>query len=308
MKKRILMFILAVSMVLSLALGAAAEETKPEREPGQCGESLTWAFEDGTLTVTGEGAMDDYEDGGEPWHEHKNEVTTLVLKGGVTYIGAYAFKDYDGLKTVDFGDALYEIGPFAFSSCDGLTAVTMPASFKIFGERSFQSCKNLTVFHCEGKFPSFKESCLWAVYATIYYPAATPWSVTYIEQLEAAFKGRIEFLDSDGVDHFTPTEATEETVEETTEATTEPTVETAVETEEVTEAPTEMTTEATTEPTTIPTEESQAETIEELLPVQDEDQKGWIGLVIVAGVLAILCLGGLAFGKKNRRSGKFSRR
>ena len=167
MKKRILMFILAVSMVLSLALGAAAEETKPEREPGQCGESLTWAFEDGTLTVTGEGAMDDYEDGGEPWHEHKNEVTTLVLKGGVTYIGAYAFKDYDGLKTVDFGDALYEIGPFAFSSCDGLTAVTMPASFKIFGERSFQSCKNLTVFHCEGKFPSFKESCLWDTYGVI---------------------------------------------------------------------------------------------------------------------------------------------
>ena len=132
--------------------------------------------------------------------------------------------------------------------------------------------------------------------------------MTYIEQLENAFKGRIEFLDSDGVDHFTPTEATEEIIEETTEATTEPTVETAVETEEATEAPTEMTTEATTMPTTAPTEESQAETIEELLPVQEEGQKGWIGLVIVAGVLAMLCLGGLAFGSKNRKKGKFSRR
>ena len=70
------------------------------------------------------------------------------------------------------------------------------------------------------------------------------------------------------------------------------------------------TTEATTEATTETTEESLPETSEELAPVVEEkpESKGWIGLVIVAGVLAMLCLGGLAFGSKNRKKGKFSRR
>ena len=310
--QRIILIILALVMVLSIVapvvMAADTETTEaPVRGEFECGDDLTWNYGDGTLTISGSGAMDDYEEEG-PWAQYKKEITKVVLEGSVTYIGARAFNNYDAIEEVDFGTALKEIGEQAFRSCEGLTEIHLPKSFKIFGPESFTICSNLKEIHCSGSFPSFKESCLWAVYATIYYPAATPWSVTYIEQLENAFKGRIEFLDSDGVDHFTPTEATEETIEETTEATTEPTVETAVETEEATEATVEMTTEATTEPTAIPTEESQAETIEELLPVQDEDQKGWIGLVIVAGVLAILCLGGLAFGKKNRRSGKFSRR
>ena len=310
--QRIILIILALVMVLSIiapvVMAADVETTEAVvRGEFECGDDLTWNFGDGILTISGSGEMDDYEEDA-PWAEYKKEITHVVLEGDVTYIGKRAFNDYDAIEAVDFGTKLKEIGEQAFRFCEGLIEIHLPKSFKVFGPESFNSCTNLKEIHCEGSFPSFKESCLWAVYATIYYPAATPWSVTYIEQLETAFKGRIEFLDSEGVDHFTPTEATEETTEATTEATTEPTVETAVETEEVTEAPTEMTTEATTMPTTAPTEESQAETIEELLPVQEEGKKGWIGLVIVAGVLAMLCLGGLAFGSKNRKKGKFSRR
>ena len=307
--QRIIVIILAAVLLLSIVapvVMATDVETTEAKVRGEfeCGDDLVWSFADGTLTISGSGAMDDYE-GDAPWAAHKNEITKVVLEG-VTYVGAKAFNDYDAIKEVDFGSALYELGAQAFRSCEGLTTISMPKSFKIFGEESFNSCTNLKQIHCSGKFPSFKQNCLWAVYATIYYPAATPWSVSTIEQLENAFKGRIEFLDSDGVDHYIPTEATEEVTEESTEATTEPTVETAVETmEETTELVTEMTTEATTEIV-----EEIPETSEETLPavVEEEDQKGWIGLVIVGSVVVLLILGGLVFGGKKYRRGKFSKR
>jgi hypothetical protein len=84
---------MALVLVLTLlfgALPAAAAET------GTCGENLTWSYADGVLTVTGEGAMEDYLEGA-PWAHYQNEIHTLVFTGGVTYIGAYAFRDYDAL-------------------------------------------------------------------------------------------------------------------------------------------------------------------------------------------------------------------
>ena len=39
-------------------------ETEPVvRQPGQCGEDLYWSFAGGTLTITGSGKMDDFEEG-----------------------------------------------------------------------------------------------------------------------------------------------------------------------------------------------------------------------------------------------------
>ena len=317
--QRIIVIILAAVLLLSIvapvvmATEAETTETTEAKIRGEfeCGDDLVWSYKDGTLTISGTGEMDDYEEDA-PWAAYKKEITKVVLEG-VTYVGARAFNNYDAIEEVDFGSELYELGTQSFRSCEGLTSITLPATFKIFGEECFNTCTNLKEIHCNGKFPSFRQNCLWAVYATIYYPAANPWSVSLIEQLEAAFQGRIEFLASDGTDHYTPTEATEateEVTEETTEETTEPIVETAVDTEEVTEATTEVTTEATTEAATEATEESQLETIEELLPVEEKEpeSKGWSGLVIVGAVVFFLILGGLIFGGKKNKSGKFSRR
>ena len=41
---------------------------------------------------------------------------------------------------------------------------------------------------------------------------------------------------------------------------------------------------------------------------EEEGSKGWIGLVIVACVVFLLVLGGLTFGKKTSKKGRFSRR
>lgn len=298
MKLRFLSVFLAFMLVLGLVPGAAAtetteatEQTKPVRGEFECGDDLVWNYDDGVLTIRGSGAMDDYETEA-PWAKYKDDIEEVVLEG-VTYIGANAFKNYDELETVNFGSKLREIGAEAFRSCEGLEEIKLPASFKIFGESSFMGCTNLKKIHCSGNFPSFRLNSMWECYATIYYPAENPWQVELIEQLENAFHGRIEFIASDGTDHYVPTEATTAPTE--TEAPTEiPTEETTVPTEaptEVTEAPAETTVpETTAAPETQPTvQETEAQPQPTQSPV-DEEAKGLSNRVVLLGMGIALAL------------------
>lgn len=297
MKRRILLYILALNMLFSLALPAAAAQQ------GTCGDGLSWTYENGTLTISGEGEMDDYGLGA-PWDGYRDEIENLVLEG-VSYIGACAFRDYDALKTVDFGDDLYQIGQYAFDSCDGLTSISLPDTFKIFDEGCFQNCGNLTEIHCAGKFPTFRHNSMWDTAATIYYPAERPWSLELVGQLETAFKGRIEFRASDGTDPYVYTGPAEST--EATEAVTEPETEPATEPETeppVTEAEPEI-----TEAPTLPQTEPAEETLEPTVPAEPEepaDVSGiLIGLLIVIIVMTLVIIGALIFKAKSR-GGRFS--
>ena len=187
---------------------------------------------------------------------------------------------------------MYEIGAGAFYSCDGLTKIELPSTFKVFGEESFRNCPNLKEIHCSGRFPSFRLNCLWDTYTKIYFPAERPWSVELVIQLEEAFKGRIEFLASDGSDPYVPTEPTEATEptkatepEETTQPSTEPT-------QPVTEAtePVETTQPPVTEEMPAETEENQpTETgSSEVQPQQPENNSGWIILAVISGAVVLV--------------------
>ena len=156
MKKKWTLLLLALALVLSVAPGAAAAEVAANR----CGENLTWTYDAGVLTVTGEGAMEDYLEGA-PWAMYQNDIEKIVFEGGVTYIGAYAFRDYDALTQIDFGEAMVEVGMEAFRECDGLTSVTLPATLEIFGESCFEDCPNLLEVHCAGNFPTFRQDSFW---------------------------------------------------------------------------------------------------------------------------------------------------
>ena len=239
------------------------EATEPTKAPNYCGDAILWAFSDGTLTLTGTGKMDDFPNGA-PWAEHKDQIRTVIISGGITYIGAYSFSDYDKLTDVQFGKDVKEIGERAFFSCDGLTKVSLPASFKVFGPASFMGCSRLKEFHCAGVFPTFRQNCLWDTYAVIYFPASRPWSLKYIKELEEAFHGRIEFLASDGSDPYEPTEAPKETERPTEEPTTEP----------ATEATTEPVTDPTTEP---PTSEGATGEMTDLPGMEPENGHGGNG-------------------------------
>ena len=316
--KKCMILLLTVLCLLCAAIPAVfateTEGTNVSREPGYCGENMTWELKDGVLTISGDGMMDDFPENA-PWADRRDEIISIVFTGEVTYIGQRAFWDCDELLSVDFGDTLKELGTQAFISCDKLPVLYFPATFKVFGEGSLQSCPGLKEIYCAGRCPSFRLNCLWDTYLTIYYSAAQPWSESTIADLETAFKGRIDFQPAENVLPPEPTEPEEEVTEPTEESIepteTEPEV-TEIPTEEATEAPTEETaeTEATngvTEPeTTEPEPEPEpTEGTDDTQPEPEPEKKSgsWIGIVIIAGVLVIMAVGSLLFGKK----GKYSR-
>lgn len=297
MKKtlRLLCAALCILALLQLPFAYAADAE------GQTG-SFTWSLTDGVLTITGEGAMPDYPDG-TPWDAYKESITKVVFTGGVTYVGAYAFKDYDALKSVEFGDAMYELGKQSFYACDGLTVLKLPKTFKVFGEECLRHCANLKEIHDAGRPASFRLNCLWDTKVIIYYPAGQPWGLDYIKEMEGIFKGRIEFRASDGTDPYDPNAETTvaTTVPETTEAPTVPETTVAVETLPApTLPPATLPPQQTTPSTqTQPTEPSVTQ------PPKAEDEDGvsggpWVWLV-VAVFFALLAMTIPSFIKPKRR-------
>ena len=94
--------------------------TKPERTvktvSGTCGRDLTWTLEDGTLTVSGTGEMDNYmvvtEEGfvtgtTAPWEEML--IDTVIIEEGVTSVGDYAFASCYNLMYITIPDSITNI-------------------------------------------------------------------------------------------------------------------------------------------------------------------------------------------------------
>lgn len=311
MKKCILFVLFA--LLLTVPVSAT------EAPRGTCGEELAWILEGDTLTISGYGQMYDYVES-PPWYAYRDQIQKVVFAGEVSYVGAYAFEDYDHITAVDFGDHMHTLGIRAFSGCDGLTSISLPASFKVFGEESLRGCPNLKAIHCAGTFPSFKLNCLWQTEAKIYYPADKPWPLSLVKELEEAFSYRIEFLDSDGNDPYTPEETTEATEATEPTQTTETTGTTAPETTApettapTTAAPTETTPPETTRPaaTYVVTEPASTAapppvwtTVAPTEPPAKKSSGSKVGVALVALVLSGAGIGALIFHSANNKKGKF---
>ena len=90
---------------------------------------LTWTLtEDGVLTITGEGPMPDYRDGGTsetpPWYPHVNRISSLTIGEGVTRIGDYAFMLCSFVTKVVIPESVTSMGDWAFKGCSKLATVT----------------------------------------------------------------------------------------------------------------------------------------------------------------------------------------
>jgi hypothetical protein len=68
---------------------------------GTCGENVTWTLENGTLTISGTGDMTEYSGiNGIPWYGNRNNITSVVIEEGVTYIGQMAFYNCENLTGI----------------------------------------------------------------------------------------------------------------------------------------------------------------------------------------------------------------
>ena len=104
---------------------------------GTCGDNLTWTMDDeGTLTISGTGNMYDYEyEEGAPWMGE--ELERVIIKSGVTSIGAFAFSGCPSLYAAELADSITEIGVQAFYQADNLWEVDFPKNLVKIDEWAF---------------------------------------------------------------------------------------------------------------------------------------------------------------------------
>lgn len=142
MKKHITRLLFAALLLLALCIGASAAGTS-----GKCGPSAYWSFDSstGTLTISGSGAMNDYEYGNDyPWMDYRDSIQTIVIGDQITQIGRYAFP-WTACSTIQFGKSVRSIGAKAFSGCRNLNGdLTLPDSVQIVGDSAFAGCTGLT--------------------------------------------------------------------------------------------------------------------------------------------------------------------
>ena len=108
-------------------------------------DNLTWKlYEDGTLTISGTGAMKDYDSDDSPATQKKDSVKKVVIEDDVTSIGDYAFWNCSNLTSITIPDSVTIIGNSAFNACSSLTSLTIPNSVTSIGNSAFNACSSLT--------------------------------------------------------------------------------------------------------------------------------------------------------------------
>ena len=197
MKKRLISLLLAFSMMLTFlpagAVSAFAEGNLGSYDCGETPGTVTATLSpnsDGedtyTLTITGNGPMANYDryitssnNSYAPWYEKIQNITQLIVEGGVTTlgdnilyysysdsnndfhsfhpnlrevklpeglscIGASAFCDSPELTEVKIPSTVTKIKQSAFSGCTGLTKIELPPQLEEVGYSSFYGCSGLT--------------------------------------------------------------------------------------------------------------------------------------------------------------------
>lgn len=142
MKKVLVLLALLAAVCGLLAFSAAAEGAAAS---GICGKNLTWTLDAaGTLTVSGTGAMKDYNYKGAPWHQSRDSIQAVVVESGVTTIGGRAFEDCTSLSSITIPEGITTIGDRAFDGCSSLISITIPESVTAIGSGAFFGCDSLT--------------------------------------------------------------------------------------------------------------------------------------------------------------------
>ena len=126
------------------------QETAPKKSTtatasGQCGDNLTWEYDDSTytLTIRGSGHMWNFR-GERPWRSYQSSIESIVFDGNITSITEYAFCDFTSLKNISIPDTVTSIGENAFAYCRSLKSINIPDSVTSIGASAFSDCSSLT--------------------------------------------------------------------------------------------------------------------------------------------------------------------
>ena len=143
-RKFALIACLLCAVLLALFFVLHDKGRAPSAGEGSCGKNLSWKLEQGTLTISGTGSMDNYSASigtNSPWD--LEDIKHVVVQDGVTSIGYCAFSGHPELLSVRLPDTVTQIGTLAFHNCAALKDLNLPDSVERIGKDAFQNCLDL---------------------------------------------------------------------------------------------------------------------------------------------------------------------
>ena len=183
------LYLLLITLLVSLS--AYAEKS------GICGDNLEWKLTDeGVLTITGTGEMQDWNDYSSPWYENES-VKQVIIGDGVTTIGDNAFESCSSLTSITIPNSVTTIGDNAFESCSSLTSITIPNSVTTIGDYAFSYCRALTSVIISNSVTTIGERTFANCYSLT--SVTIPSSVTRIEDGAFSDCGNVKQITSEAV-------------------------------------------------------------------------------------------------------------
>lgn len=128
-----------LALVLMMNLACAMAQKSGTTGP------LSWNYNETSkeLTITGNGAMPNYDYGAAPWQEYQEGIETVNVGSGVTSIGNNAFCNCIYMTTLSLPAGMETIGDNAFSYCLSITSAELPGTITKIGESAFEGCTSL---------------------------------------------------------------------------------------------------------------------------------------------------------------------
>ena len=214
--------------LLSMLVLLAAVVSGAWAQPWTSGD-CTVTFSDGVMTVSGTGAMADYEEYNDtPWSSY--DVKTIVIESGVTSIGVKALSSCSKLESVSIPASVTSIGNYAFEACGSyataltvsfaegsklltigeeafrsanLKSIDIPNSVTSIGRSAFSGCSNLESVSIPASVTSIGVeafyNCGMLAKVSIYAPSLTTYGAYAFHENAA---GRKIYVLSDAVDTY----------------------------------------------------------------------------------------------------------
>lgn len=123
--------------ISNLVLGDSASGKTEE------GFSWNWERNSGILTVSGSGAMPNYNSSSMPWYDVIPFATEIIVSDGITSIGKYAFYKTENAKNIVLPNTLTTINERAFEYCSAVEKLIIPDTVTSIGYGTFANMANL---------------------------------------------------------------------------------------------------------------------------------------------------------------------
>ena len=127
--------------------------------------NISWSVANGTLTISGTGAMNDYSSPEEvPWYvpcvqdyieSEEGIITTVVIESGVKTLGSYAFYYLRHMTSISVPETVTKIGERCFDHCESVKEIEILGEVYEVGDYAFSTCTSLETIQLAGKSKYF---------------------------------------------------------------------------------------------------------------------------------------------------------